>query len=228
MTPRRFCQLVELRKPEDRIKPWMYTFPEYVQIVNSDGKVTPAHAYNHDVASLRSIGYLKRERFGKRLRTIDGIDYLIKTEPLTYCKLTDPSDPSSDWQRDASGNLAYMSPDEMAAAGCRDREHLIGAFDGDAPVGSAQNEWGCTLIQVAREYRGRGIGTELCHLWRSIYGGMKSGGLSQAGYANLFRVHRRFVQDAVRYDRFNKAGMSPDRIADIIKSTEHPGAFQQS
>jgi GNAT superfamily N-acetyltransferase len=212
--------LPETRTARDKVKPWMMTFPEYVRFVNPDGKFHGSDTYNSPAAKFKEFGYLKKSYFPKVIKRVGGIEYRIKTDVSQYCAYRDESDPFSELLRDEHGDPVYMTQAQMADKDLRDRQHMIAAFDGEDPIGSAQDEWGCVLVQVAQEYRGRGIGTELGHIYRSIYGGKSSGGLTQAGYENLFRIHRRMVTDAVRYGKYERAGVPTSRVAQIVKSTE--------
>ena len=48
-------------------------------------------------------------------------------------------------------------------------------------VAVAENEWGATLISVAREARGRGLGKVLARVWHDLNPGFDSGGMTLGG-----------------------------------------------
>lgn len=67
----------------------------------------------------------------------------------------------------------------------------IYAFDGDELVGYMQKADGGSDLNVAQEYRGRGIGGQLSFLYRSQNPKMASGGLSVAGEATARAAFRK-------------------------------------
>lgn len=48
-------------------------------------------------------------------------------------------------------------------------------------IAVAENEWGATLISVAREARGRGLGKVLARVWHDLNPGFDSGGMTPGG-----------------------------------------------
>jgi GNAT superfamily N-acetyltransferase len=51
-------------------------------------------------------------------------------------------------------------------------------------VARADDEWGATLLRVAEEYRGRGLGKLLAEMWYAFNPASTSGGFTSAGAAN--------------------------------------------
>lgn len=49
-------------------------------------------------------------------------------------------------------------------------------------IGAAQDEWGATLILVAKEFRGHGISKELLKEWMKLNPNSHSGGVTSSGY----------------------------------------------
>jgi 8-oxo-dGTP pyrophosphatase MutT (NUDIX family) len=87
-------------------------------------------------------------------------------------------------------------------------------------VGSLQDEWGCTLIMVAREYRGFGLGTLLGKLALLVTPSRPTGGETPGGYDALKRAHADLVADALRSGRYREmiaAGeITRERVRKII------------
>jgi len=100
----------------------------------------------------------------------------------------------------------------------------IAAFDEDQCVGKAQDEWGAMLIMVPREYRGFGLGPILGKFARQLEPAKDSGGLTPAGYNNLMKVYRSYVQDALttgKYSKLIKAReISLEKVKQIVSSAK--------
>lgn len=87
-------------------------------------------------------------------------------------------------------------------------------------VALGSNEWGASLLQVAREYRGRGIGKLLAQTWYALNPNSKSGGFTVAGRSNA----RAAWEDTVRkwlsmgwYSELVRTGkITPSRVKNII------------
>lgn len=72
-------------------------------------------------------------------------------------------------------------------------------------VGMASDEWGATLISVAQEYRGMGIGTVLSGLWKEINPSYRSGGFSRGGLSTFKKVWAMKVRDHLSNGTFSDA-----------------------
>lgn len=101
----------------------------------------------------------------------------------------------------------------------------IYVFDEDKQiVGYAVDEWGAVLITVAKEYRNFGFGTLLGNLYRTYYPNKSSGGFTDAGYHNFFRVYQSFVREYLKTGiyselvRTNKIDIK--RVNEIITSAK--------
>ena len=66
--------------------------------------------------------------------------------------------------------------------------------DGEA-VAKATNEWGATLIRVAREYRRKGLGPIIGNLWYKWNPSWESGGFTMGGAANAQRMWESRVRE---------------------------------
>lgn len=64
-------------------------------------------------------------------------------------------------------------------------------------VATASNEWGTTLIQVADEYKGKGIGAILGELFIDEYQ-LPSGGYTAAGYQNAKKIWSKRVGEYIK------------------------------
>lgn len=62
-------------------------------------------------------------------------------------------------------------------------------------IAFASNEWGATLIAVAEEYQGRGLGVVLGNLWYAWNPTHISGGYSPQGEANAIRIWEHRVRE---------------------------------
>lgn len=64
-------------------------------------------------------------------------------------------------------------------------------------VATASNEWGTTLIQVADEYKGKGLGAILGELFIDEYD-LPSGGYTAAGYKNSMKIWSKRVGEYIQ------------------------------
>ena len=62
-------------------------------------------------------------------------------------------------------------------------------------VAEASNEWGATLLAVAREYRGRSLGKKLGQVWYAYNPRFPSGGMTPAGKANALAIWEARVRE---------------------------------
>jgi GNAT superfamily N-acetyltransferase len=61
-------------------------------------------------------------------------------------------------------------------------------------VAVGSDEWGATLLRVASEYRGKGLGTALAEFWYEFNPDSESGGFTRAGELNAIRTWERRVR----------------------------------
>lgn len=91
-------------------------------------------------------------------------------------------------------------------------------------VAQASNEWGATLLVVAREYRGLGLGGILGRFWYDFNPSFVSGGFTPAGESNAIRMWRARVREFLSrgwYSELIRQGqMTVSRFREI---TEHLG-----
>lgn len=87
-------------------------------------------------------------------------------------------------------------------------------------VAIAQNEWGATLIVVAKEYRGKGLAKKITKVWYEWNPEIKSGGMTQAGRHMAIGMWEDRVKDFLSqgwYDTLlKKKKITMDRIKEIL------------
>ncbi len=91
-------------------------------------------------------------------------------------------------------------------------------------VAQAQNEWGATLLTVAKEYRGKGLGKIIGQFWYELNPSFKSGGFTISGQENALALWKSRVQEFISKgwysDLIRQERLSKDRVKDIIKGFE--------
>jgi hypothetical protein len=104
------------------------------------------------------------------------------------------------------------------------QEWGIAVFTGETKVAAVQDEWGCLLVAVAREYRGFGLGPMLVKMARTIQPDRQSGGFTPAGYMNFVKVYQSMVRDAMTaglyHTLINQGKMTVQRAKEIIASAK--------
>jgi hypothetical protein len=205
------------------LNPALMTYDEYYKLANPEDKYHPNSAYDTSLEEFNNKSYNRIEAFPillKRVK-INGIYFQIRLElePLKYTK----KDADGEHSRDADNNIILLSKEEIKQKNLSEHDYNIGIFNEENEcVGRAQDEWGCVLITVAREYRGFGFGTMLGKLARHFEPDKSSGGFTPAGARNFFRVYQEFVRDALRdglYNRLVRSGeVKSARVYDILKS----------
>lgn len=207
-----------------RFEPWRLTFHEYLKMVNPDDTMHGSDAYDWSATGRETqvggydrhtgettpvtikysseLDYITISEYDKLLKTINGVEYRMRKEKNRYVKYGD----GGERVEDEKGLAVMMTDDEVEKSPKHKlhRKELIAVKDGEV-VGVAQDEWGAVLVAVLREFRGKGIGTNLAYLYRSMYPDKGSGGFTYAGQAQLLRVWLRFVKAAVKNGKFQKA-----------------------
>ena len=89
-------------------------------------------------------------------------------------------------------------------------------------VATATDEWGATLLRVAKEYRGKNLGRILGDLWYSKNPGYTSGGFSPQGKHNAKKIWservRTMLQNGWYSDLIRNKRISPEKIKEILSS----------
>lgn len=182
------------------IDPALMTYDEYYKLVNPQEKWHPSTAYDHDIAQLNA--YQSPEKYPVLLNTItrNGLRFQVRQRVEdrhqgNYVKTTPDGYPV----RGQSGEVLYMSPEEVAAMIPASKrfhyDHAIVDMESNMLVGVTENEWGTLLVMVATEYRKFGFGTLLVKLSRDKAPDRQSGGFTSSGAENLRRVHAEWVRE---------------------------------
>ena len=120
---------------------------------------------------------------------------IVDQEPLVIRAARPP-------ERDEGVNLAILNRDGYVVA-------------------VAQNEWGATLLSVAREYRGKGLGKIIGRLWYEHNPGFGSGGLTQEGKRNAVELWKDRVREFLAHGWYSElvrqGRMTPQRVNTILK-----------
>lgn len=87
-------------------------------------------------------------------------------------------------------------------------------------VAMASDEWGATLLRVADEYRGMGLGKIVGRFWYEWNPGYESGGFTQAGANNAVKLWesrvRDFLSNGWYTDLVRTGKLNPDRVREIL------------
>lgn len=87
-------------------------------------------------------------------------------------------------------------------------------------VGMASDEWGATLIRIAKEYRGEGLAKVLTKFWYDKNPDHLSGGFTQSGYENAIKFWADRVRTMLKngwYDQLVKEGkVSKEKVKEIL------------
>lgn len=100
------------------------------------------------------------------------------------------------------------------------RDNIVIMNDEGMIVAMGSDEWGASLLTVAKEYRGRGLGRMLAEAWYEFNPRSKSGGFTPSGYANAIstwaaRVHEFLARGW--YSAMVRAGvLTQERVDQIL------------
>jgi len=97
---------------------------------------------------------------------------------------------------------------------------LVVLNDKSQIVAQASDEWGATLLVVAKEYRGRGIGRVLGRYWYKIHPEQISGGYTSYGWANAKRMWadrvREFMTRGWYTELVKRGDITPEKVKAIL------------
>lgn len=123
---------------------------------------------------------------------------IVDGEPMTVRAETQP-------KKDAGTTLAIFNPDGLVVA-------------------QASNEWGATLLTVAQEYRGKGLGKILGQYWYDINPSFESGGFTPAGKSNALALWQVRVREFVSrgwYSALIRDGrLTHSRVKEILAGSD--------
>ena len=95
-------------------------------------------------------------------------------------------------------------------------------------VAVAQNEWGATLLGVADEYRGRGLGKYIGNVWYKLNPNSESGGFTQSGKSNALSIWNNRVREFLSrgwYSNLVQEGrLSKNRLKIILSDLDSRGS----
>jgi hypothetical protein len=208
--------------------PALLTFQEFWEGVDA-GKHHPSSAYDWSLSQMKG----KRGEYPTLLyrRTISGIPFefrLLKEDRYQENSFV-KSDSNGIPLRDPSGEVQYYTIDELAAKKIRRYDYSFSIFDGEQQVAVTQDEWGCLLVVVAKEYRQFGLGPMLTKLAWEAEPGKSTGGCTPGGAKVVQKVHQDFVREYLRngtYSKLIKEGaIKLERVQEILKSARLESPF---
>jgi hypothetical protein len=210
---------------KDSIEPALFTVDEYMSITHAN-KSHGSDVYQIAISDGNTgISDSKLEKHFNILNTIKHGSVMIKyyvrndeeSKGTNYVK----TDDNNEVLRDKDGNVIYLSKKEEEERGIIYDHQVIAVLDNHV-LGSAQDEWGATLVQVVHEFKGLGIGKELVDIYRGFYPGKSSGGTSPLGYQNLKRFHARqvskYLRNGIYSDMVRNKEITNKRVREILDS----------
>jgi len=204
--------------------PALLTFQEFWKLVNGQDKYHPSDAYDWPMAKMDG----KREEYPTLLfrKKIAGIsfEFRMKKEDLYQDKQYVKMDENHWPVRDPSGEIQYLTREDLERLKYRRYDYAFGVFDSEQEVGVAQDEWGCVLVAVAQEYRQFGLGPILTKLAWDAEPGKTTGGCTPKGAKAVQKVHQEYVREYMRsgtYSRMVREGtITKERVQEILKSAK--------
>lgn len=198
---------------KDNLPPALLTWDEYFDKINGEHKSHPDSAYNRNVDFTIQVnpeekGYklVKNQQVGKLL-----LKYYTKKTLNEYVKRNENGD-----------YIGVYSEQEMIERGLSPYDVMFLCLHDNYIVGEAKDEWGCTLIQVGKEYRNLGIGETLIKLYREIYPNKTSGGFTYGGYQQFKKYYNwqvnRFLASGIYSEMVKNKEISLDRVKAIVGS----------
>jgi hypothetical protein len=205
---------------EKEIAPSLLTWKEYYKIINFNDKFHESTAYNYTYDKTRIF---KCEDSCKTIKTVKIsnliLKYILIKVHLEYAKF------------DGDKYIGLMTDEEVIASGISPYRYNIVCTHNDIEVGSATDEWGCTLIYVVKEFRNLGIGEQLIKFYRNIYPYKPSGGLTESGYTQLQKYYNWMVKNTLAngiYSQMVKNGeLTKDRVKEILSSVNKKFLFSK-
>jgi len=104
----------------------------------------------------------------------------------------------------------------------KNRQYTLAIFNSEGwVVAQASDEWGATLIMVAREYRSQGLGKILGRYWYEINPDSTSGGFTESGERNAIALWkervREFSSRGWYTDLIKRGDLTYARVKEILK-----------
>lgn len=205
-----------------RIKdPALLTFEEFYKLINSQFKSHSEGAYDWDLSQMKG----KKVDFPQLVftKTINNISFEFRVNKKDrykgekFVKFDDKNNPLK-----INGELQYYNLEELGRMGIRRWDFGYSAFHGEQQVAVSQDEWGCLLVVVAREYRGFGLGPIITKMAWESEPGKDSGGCTAMGSQMVRKVHGEFVKEYLQkgfYSHLVSQGvLTSERAKQIIAS----------
>ena len=210
------------------IDPALLTMKEYYSFVNPNGKSHPSTAYDADIEDLNKYESDIKD-YPKLINnlTIKGLKFEVRAKVInTYTDNKYVKYDKEGEQVRINGELQYFTPEELETLGKKKWEYNFVIFEKEINkiVGRVQDEWGCVLIMVAREYRGFGLGNVLYNLVLEYQPEKTSGGFTQSGYDACQRAYSNYIREKVKSGYYNQLlkskQISLQRVKEIIDSAK--------
>jgi len=124
------------------------------------------------------------------------IEFRSSNDPLQYVK----HDSEDEIMRDEGGNAMYLSEEEMKQKGLPTIETTIVAFNSNKePIGWVSDEFGADGVFIIDEYQGKGIGTDLLHVFRKQFPRKRRiGQMTSKGQGMTRSYHKKLILDALK------------------------------
>ncbi len=191
----------------------LLTFKEYYKLVNPSYK-HHENNWNYDLKKMNEFPQNMNKLKLFQRKKVGNLEILFyeSREKLAYGK------------RDEQGVHHTLTDEEVKKSGLPEYEISLYAFHDGNKIGYIVDEWGATLVAIAKEYRGNNIGKMLTYYFRKKHPDRESGGFSNSGATNLKNVYREFVKEYLRngvYSYLVKNGkLTAQRAKEIIKSAD--------
>jgi hypothetical protein len=209
--------------------PALLTFQEFFKGVGGD-KYHPPSAYDWSLAKMNENEWDRKDHYPTFLfrRKLGGITFEFRMNKEDHYQ----DDKFA--KRDPEGGLIYVgrelqfyTREELLQKNdptYRRYEYSFAVFDGESKVAVAQDEWGCVLVAVAREYRQFGLGPILTKMAWEAEPGKSTGGCTPGGARVVQRVHQDFVREYLRNGTYSKLikerAITTERVKEILKSAK--------
>lgn len=206
-------------------KPSMMTFSDYYSIVNPGKKNHDSGAYSFTVENMNETYHEKD--FPKVVRNFYscGLRFEIREKKIDLHQLNYvKTDLNGDIVRDDSGEAMMMSEEDKKIcfpAQFRYENAIVNAGTKEL-VAFTDDEWGCRLIAVAKEYQGLGLGhaIKMESIKHHPFG--HTGGTTMAGENMIYHCYQEMVSKSLRHGEYRKAyldgKLTMDEIFSILES----------
>lgn len=183
-----------------QLEPWQLTLTQFLEVLNHRSGKKWLEDYRP--WTIESFDWVKKADrpilidrhqfttpFGKRW-----IEFRSSGEKNIYAKKDENTD---EYLRLPNDDLVYYTDEEVLANKWALYSIDIYAFDGTTCVGSVADEWGGTLLAIAKEYWRSKIGIYLYRLFNTRNPYRCSGGFTNDGLRLMRAVHQSYVKDAL-------------------------------